>query len=183
MEPKDAATACWCCGSELPASDLTRLGCHPEVGLCDGCVGRLAEQRGNRHDLRGVAPIFVTGDLDAASARYRALGFEVHTWEGGGYGVARRGAVEFDLGERPGLDPATNTAACYLDVADADELYAEWSAAHVAGQLDATIDTNYGMREGRYVDPDGNTIRFGSPQPPARFDGLLLAPTDPLARP
>jgi hypothetical protein len=33
------------------------------------------------------------------------------------------------------------------------------------GQIEAPSDTDYGLREGRHVDPDGNVIRYGSPLP------------------
>ena len=50
---------------------------------------------------------------------------------------------------------------------DADALHSEWVEARTGGQLEAPSDTDYGLREGRHVDPDGNVIRYGSPQPDA----------------
>ena len=31
-------SACWCCGNTFEDQDLTRLGNHPEVGVCAGCA-------------------------------------------------------------------------------------------------------------------------------------------------
>lgn len=30
--------SCWCCGTPFEDSELTRLGEHPEVGVCAGCA-------------------------------------------------------------------------------------------------------------------------------------------------
>jgi hypothetical protein len=29
---------CWCCGNTFDEQDLSRLGSHPEVGVCAGCA-------------------------------------------------------------------------------------------------------------------------------------------------
>jgi hypothetical protein len=182
-----ATTTCWCCGETFPADELVRLSCHDEAALCDGCLGWLAEQRheraGNR--LHGSTPILVTSDISRALAHYRALGFEAEEWGGGGYGFIRRDGVELQVGQWEGLDSNANTVSCYLDVGDADVLHAQWAAANVVGTLDAPVDTDYGMREGRHVDPDGNVLRFGSPLPRADNAGndetVLLAADDLLA--
>lgn len=29
---------CWCCGKVFEEQDLSRLGSHPEVGVCGGCA-------------------------------------------------------------------------------------------------------------------------------------------------
>jgi uncharacterized protein len=174
---------CWCCGTQLPAEELVRLGCHDEVGLCAGCIGWLAERRGGR-PVRRAVPILATGDVTRALAHYAALGFETEGWEGGGYGFLMRDGVELHLGEREGFDPTTNTVSCYLHVRDADALYAEWAAAGVSGELVAPFDTHYGLREGSHVDPDGNVVRFGSPITGSRRDDertVLVAADDPVA--
>lgn len=49
----------------------------------------------------------------------------------------------------------------YLHVDDA--LYSEWAAADLGGHPHPLTDTDYGLREGAYGDPDGNLLRFGSP--------------------
>lgn len=34
----DVGPACWCCGNTFEERELTRLGTHPEVGVCAGCA-------------------------------------------------------------------------------------------------------------------------------------------------
>ena len=181
-----SSTACGCCGQTRSDDQLVRLGCHPEVALCDNCVGWLHQQREHRagHVLRRAIPILATTDVTRALRHYRALGFEANEWEGGGYGFLNRDEVELHVGEVDNLDPTTNTVSVYLFVADADQLHAAWLAASVDGRLQAPTDTDYGLREGHHIDPDGNVIRFGSPVPnPPETDeaSVLLAGDDPLA--
>lgn len=61
------------------------------------------------------------------------------------------------------VDPTTTLVSVYLYVADADALHAEWSTSGVEGHFHEPTDTDYGLREGAYVDPDGNLLRYGSP--------------------
>jgi hypothetical protein len=165
----ESPAVCWCCGEERSEQELARLECHSEVALCDVCLGwlgdRQALRRGNR--LRRAIPILATADVARALEHYAALGFETEAWGGGGYGFASRDGVELHLSEVEGHVPATNVVSCYLFVGDADALHSEWVEARTGGQLEAPSDTDYGLREGRHVDPDGNVIRYGSPQPDA----------------
>lgn len=117
--------------------------------------------------LSSVAPVLPVRDLTAAMTHYEGLGFEVQAYAGGAaYGYALRGEVRLHLAEVEGLDPATSLTSVYLYVDDADVLAVEWAAERVGGRLVAPIDTDYGLREGAHVDPDGNLLRFGSPLPP-----------------
>ena len=109
--------------------------------------------------LRRVAPIFPVHDLDRALEHYARLGFGVRAWAGGDYGFAVRDGLEIHLGMTKPDDRRTGTA--YLFVDDADALAAEWRAAGV--EVHDPEDTEWGQHEGVMVDPDGNTIRFGSP--------------------
>jgi hypothetical protein len=159
---------------------------HSEVALCDVCLDWLGDKRvlrrGNR--LRRAIPILSTADVTRALEHYAALGFETEAWGGGGYGFASRDGVELHLSEVDGHEPATNILSCYLFVGDADALHAEWVEAGAGGQLEPPSDTNYGLREGRHIDPDGNVIRYGSPLPGsdrAPEGSMLLAADDPLA--
>jgi hypothetical protein len=165
----ESPTVCWCCGEERSEPELARLECHSEVALCDVCLGwlgdRQALRRGSR--LRRAIPILATADVTRALGHYAALGFETEAWDGGGYGFASRDGVELHLSEIEGHVPATNVVSCYLFVGDADALHSEWVEARAGGQLEVPSDTDYGLREGRHVDPDGNVIRYGSPQPDA----------------
>jgi hypothetical protein len=36
--------SCWCCGNTFDERDLTRLGSHPEVGVCAGCASWLSRR-------------------------------------------------------------------------------------------------------------------------------------------
>ena len=62
-------------------------------------------------------------------------------------------------------DPLRTAPAAYLHVPDADVLAAEWAPVDRTG---APVDTDYGLREGWHIDPDGNLLRFGSPLASAR---------------
>ncbi|HEY1653062.1 MAG TPA: MarR family transcriptional regulator [Acidimicrobiales bacterium] len=116
--------------------------------------------RSARQVRRGF-PIFSVGDMQGATAHYRALGFTVvPDAEGDGHAFARRegAGIHFVLHDR--ADRSGGVA--YLHVRDADALYAEWLAADAGGELHRVETTSYGMREGTHVDPDGNVIHFGS---------------------
>ena len=77
--------------------------------------------------------------------------------------------LELHFWESPEVDPLTNDHSCYVRVADADELYAEWEAVGVpsdpetGSRLMPPGDTDYGMREFALVDKSGNLVRIGSP--------------------
>jgi hypothetical protein len=165
----NSTMVCWCCGEERGEPELARLECHSEVALCDVCLDWLGDRQAlrRRNRLRRAIPILATADVARALEHYAALGFETEAWSGGGYGFASRDGVELHLGEVEGHVPATNIVGCYLFVGDADALYAEWVEARIGGQLGAPGNTDYGLREGRHVDPDGNVIRYGSPLPAA----------------
>jgi uncharacterized protein len=176
---EQSPSVCWCCGETRHEHELVRLGCHDEIAVCDGCIGWLGEQR-TAGAVRRAIPILATSDVPRALRHYRALGFDTEAREGGGYGFLSRDGVELHIGQIADLADADNTVSAYLFVADADELYAEWSAASVDGEMEAPMDTDYGLREGRHIDPDGNVIRFGSQLAGSR-DGVLLAGDDPVA--
>lgn len=106
------------------------------------------------------SPIFPVRDLAAALAHYSALGFKTFAYEGGDdYGFANRERLSIHLT----LDPGHEPASAYLDVRDADALYEEWTKPGVGGLTRPVEPMPYGLREGSHVDPDGNLIRFGSP--------------------
>jgi catechol 2,3-dioxygenase-like lactoylglutathione lyase family enzyme len=118
----------------------------------------------SRARCTGIHPIIPVDDVRAALTHYRALGFRVRSYSDD-YGFAVRGQAELHLTRRGSSfydDGAI--AVLYLDVDDADALFAEWSAAGIAGTTEAPGDMPWGMREGIHRDPDGNIIRFGSPR-------------------
>jgi hypothetical protein len=115
----------------------------------------------HRHPHVLASPIFPVTDLPRALEHYRALGCTVSTYDEG-YGFAALDGVEVHLVVVSGNDPRRGPAAAYLHVPDADALGTEW--ADVDG-TQSPVDTDYGLREGRHIDPDGNLLRFGSPLP------------------
>jgi hypothetical protein len=105
-----------------------------------------------------LAPVLPVRNLGDALGTYERLGFAVSRYTGdAAYGYARRDGVSLHLSEVGGL------VSVYLYVDSADDLHVEWLAAEVPGRLHAPQDTDYGLREGAYVDPDGNLLRYGSP--------------------
>jgi uncharacterized glyoxalase superfamily protein PhnB len=114
--------------------------------------------------METFAPVFPVGDLAASLAHYASLGFTTSEYRGdssaGGYGFARRDAVELHLGTVP-AGRTTTPATAYLFVDDADALAAEWREA--GADIHPPEDTPWGKREGVLIDLDGNVIRFGSP--------------------
>ena len=113
-----------------------------------------------------VAPVVPVVDLDAALERYRCLGFEVRSYDGDArYGFVDRDAVSLHLNEWKGNDPKRSTTVVYVYVSDAGAVHAEWTAAGVDGRFHGPHDTDYGLREFGYVDPDGTLHRVGSPLP------------------
>ncbi len=115
-------------------------------------------------DMSVAAPVLITTDVPAALERYRALGFMVSAHaDGHEYGFLRRGEAWLHVSYAPDVDPSLNAVSAYLYCDDADALHAEWAASGVTGRHVAPMDTDYGLREGAYVDPDGNLLRYGSP--------------------
>ena len=131
----------------------------------DGNVLSLTQFVSDHAQAREIVPIFPTRDLPAAIERYARLGFTTSTFDDDGtaiYGFLERNGVHVHVAPFDELDPLTTTSAAYLYVDDADALSAEWGAAGVGGHFHPVQDTDYGLREGAYVDPDGNLIRYGS---------------------
>lgn len=110
--------------------------------------------------LRSVAPVFSTTDVARWLEHYRALGFEVeaHDQE---YGFASLGPVELHASRNPDHDPRSTAGCAYLGVEDADSVWRQWMAVP-GGRNVEPVDTDYGLREGGHIDPDGNLLRYGS---------------------
>ena len=47
---------CWCCGNAFAERELTRLGSHPEVGVCAGCAHWLYRRSRVRSDIGRRTP-------------------------------------------------------------------------------------------------------------------------------
>jgi catechol 2,3-dioxygenase-like lactoylglutathione lyase family enzyme len=117
-------------------------------------------------EFEDVVPVVPVRDLSAALDRYRQLGFAVRAYgHGTGYGYADRGSISIHLSEWDAHDPARTGSVIYLYVSDADAVREEWTASGVDGRFGDARDTEYGMREFGYVDPDGTLHRVGSRLP------------------
>src|SRR4051812_43689896 len=110
-----------------------------------------------------VAPILPVRDLAGALDRYSRMGFTTTRYAGpDAYGYARSGDVQLHLAQSDAHDPLTSSVMVYLYVDDADAVHAAWSVADLGGHHHPPHDTDYGLREASYVDPDGNLLRYGS---------------------
>jgi len=111
-------------------------------------------------NFASVVPILPVRDMKQAVIDYGMLGFEVTPYETGDYAFALRDEAAIHLAQVAQTDPVNSQVAVYLYVDDADILADEWK--HAPGELVPPADTTYGLREGAYIDPDGNLIRYGS---------------------
>lgn len=113
--------------------------------------------------FENVVPVVPVSDLGAALERYRLLGFAVRAYgHGTGYGYADRDGASIHLSEWDEHDSVRTSSVVYLYVSDADAVHDEWEASGVEGRLGEPRDTEYGMREFGFVDPDGTLHRVGS---------------------
>jgi uncharacterized glyoxalase superfamily protein PhnB len=106
----------------------------------------------------GVEPIFMVSDAARATDHYRRLGFAMSHHDES-YAFAHRDRLTIHLAQTE--SGPMLAGSLYMHVDDADDLAAEWRAAGV--DVVGPEDFDYGKREGRHTDPDGNLIRFGSP--------------------
>lgn len=124
--------------------------------------------------LHQFAPVFPVRDVRAALEHYASLGFTTRNYAQGVafYGFADRDEVSLHVSlheehhhHEDGGEDHTHEfqpGVVYLYCDDADALAAEWSRPGIGGTTHPVRDTDYAMREGSHVDPDGNEIRFGS---------------------
>jgi DNA-binding MarR family transcriptional regulator len=126
--------------------------------------------------LTRIAAVFPVTDSVRALEHYAALGFQVEPYPDGGYGFAQRDGVGIHLNVVPDHEGAANGSTVYLYVSDADALAEEWSGPGIGGTTRTPVDTEYRMREGAHVDPDGNLIRFGT------AIGTTVRPASSVAR-
>jgi DNA-binding MarR family transcriptional regulator len=152
---------------EAMRSALTAL---TEIKIADIAAGT-GRPRPARQ-FRSFSPIFGVSDLRAALAHYASLGFKTIAYEEGDeYGFANRDgtslhlAAHHDHGDDGPAGHVHDGASAYLNVADADLLFQEWTRPGIGGTTSPVHSTDYQMREGSHTDPDGNLIRFGSQIP------------------
>jgi uncharacterized glyoxalase superfamily protein PhnB len=98
-------------------------------------------------------------DVDRAIDHYERLGFSTSRHDDG-YAFAHWGNLTIHLARDEQSD-AHMTSVLYIHVDDADEIAERWRKAGM--EVEAPENQDYGKREGRHVDPDGNVIRFGGP--------------------
>lgn len=112
-----------------------------------------------------IAPVFPVVELERSIAHYSALGFDVVKYQGDeDYAYAKIGNIRVHLWQAPGIDPETNFSSAFVEVDDADALAEDWKKVSEASDFNCPtslpVDTEYGLREGAHVDPDGNLLRF-----------------------
>ena len=144
-----------------------RLRSHPDLPICHNCLGGLIAQRDGQVQLAsgtwlvtGFEPVFTVADVGRSVAYYERLGFDT-SFHDEAYAFAHR---DRDLTIH--LAKATESSvpghsSIYIHCQDADRVAEEWRMAGIA--VTGPEDQDYGKREGTTADPDGNTIRFGSP--------------------
>jgi predicted enzyme related to lactoylglutathione lyase len=145
---------CECCGEERSAGDLVTLRSNPERGLCHDCTSWLAMRSGRVV----VQPIMSVTDLAAATAFYRAAGFDVDEYDAGYAFVGRNGQELLHLtvpedGKGPGR------SECYIHTDQVDAWHADWNAAGI--MVSPVADQPWGMHEFSVQDPSGNRLRIG----------------------
>ncbi len=123
--------------------------------------------------LQTLAPVLPVRDVLTSLENYARLGFRAKPYQraeivpGRGpapvlYGLLFRDDLQLHLCQVAGLDPVQNLSEVYLYVDDAMALHEQWATSQAPGELIEPVDTEYGLCEGAYVDPDGNSLRFGS---------------------
>ena len=78
------------------------------------------------------------------------------------YGFIFRDGLQIHLCQVAGLDPHANLSEVYLYVEDANALHRQWCDSGAEGSFVEPTDTEYGLCEGAFLDPDGNSLRYGS---------------------
>lgn len=122
-----------------------------------------------------VIPILPCPSIDDLLDFYRALGFEVTSYQKSPNpycGVRLRG-IELQFFGMKSHDPATSYSTCYVLTDDVDGLYASFRTGLKAAlgkvptrglpRIGALKDMSYGVRQFLMTDPGGNCIRVGQP--------------------
>lgn len=114
--------------------------------------------------LRSVVPILPVADVEAALSYYTSvLGFRIGWAWGQPPTVASvcRDEVELMLERRPASDPG-RFASVYVMVTGIDA-FCDQAALAGATIVEPLAVRDYGMKDCRVVDPDGNQLSFGEP--------------------
>lgn len=110
----------------------------------------------------GANPILPVSSVDETAAFYeKTLGFEIEVlWQNPPYGVVARGGTIIEFGE--GRKEYAGSGVCVIFVSDVDVVHREFSTQNLnfVGDL---ADRNYGSRDFRVRDNNGNLLIFSSP--------------------
>ena len=106
-------------------------------------------------------PVMPVKDAKSAATFYRDyLGFTIDVlWEDPNYACVSRGGVTIELGE--GRPEHVGSGACVIQVDDVDAIYEEFKAVGMRFVGDFA-DRDYGSKDFRIRDNDGNLLIFGS---------------------
>lgn len=120
-----------------------------------------------RAELRAVAPVLTSYNIDATEAFYvNKLGFStVVKFNDTGYLIVTRDAVDLHFVYIEGGSPDMTMTECYINVTGIDAFYAQADRAGVVHPNGHLIDQPWGMREFVILDADGNGLRIGEPLP------------------
>jgi len=124
-------------------------------------------------NLNSLAPVLPVRDVLAALDNYALLGFRAKPYQRAEvvegrhvtevlYGFLFRDGLQIHLCQVAEVDATTNLSEVYLYVDDAPALHAQWRDSGAEGSFIEPTDTEYGLSEGAYLDPDGNSLRYGS---------------------
>lgn len=117
--------------------------------------------------LDQAIPILLSRDISKSVDFYQKLGFESRypinaTTD---YVILCRGSLEIHLSFFPDIVPSESHLACYLRVAQVDELFQAFQTLKLPVEgiprLGSLEDKPWGMREFYVVDPDGNLLKIG----------------------
>jgi len=112
--------------------------------------------------FQSANPILPVRDVKEAAKFYREqLGFSIDViWENPHYACVSRGGVTIEFGE--GRPEHVGSGICYIHVTDVDAVYEELIARRVI-HVGALQTRDYGNKDFRVKDNDGNLLIFGSP--------------------
>lgn len=140
---------------------LESLKCLAAVFELD--VSTLQKKEFSENELFwGANPILpVTNAHETASFYEEKLGFEIETvWSNPPYAVVARDQTIIEFGE--GSKDYSGTGVCVIFVSDVDIVYKEYSDKQIEF-LGDIADRDYGSRDFRIKDNNGNVLIFSSP--------------------
>jgi len=159
-----SGATCSCCEQTVQA--WVTMWSRDDIVICYDCLDYLNSRRvrqlavlGGLSPLAGYDPVFSVLDVDRAVDHYQRLGFTTE-YHDDTYAFAKWGNLVIHLA-RDEHPEAHMSSTLYIHVDDADEVAAAWRRAGM--EVVDPENQDYGKREGRHVDPDGNVIRFGGP--------------------